>query len=122
MDAESLLGEQVLDVLRPFHDAQAAAVDVIVETDVQSFPNVFYTIEIEVVHRFSGARPVFIDDCESGRTYGVFLDPEAMAQGACEGGLPGSHGGIEGQDPVVAYLRKEFFRSSSDVLEVPYDD
>ena len=47
-DTEGFVGEKALDVLRPFHQAEASAVDVVIKADVKGFGVLGDAVEIEV--------------------------------------------------------------------------
>ena len=49
VDAESLLREQVFDVFRPFHQTEAAAVEIVVKSDVYGLGVFRYAVEVKVI-------------------------------------------------------------------------
>ena len=122
MDAERLLGEQVLYVLRPLDQAEAAAVKVVVETDIEGLFQALDAIEIKMEEGLARRRPVFIDDGESRGTDGIFPDAEFLAKSGRKGGLAGAHRGIEGHDAVLSDFGEEGFRRAGQIGEVPDED
>lgn len=121
-DAEGLFGEDVLDVLRPFHYAEAAAVDVVIEADVKGLLGAVEPVEVEVVHHLAAGGAVFVHDREGRGADGVFFDTELMADGGGEGRLPGTHGREEGDQLVVADFLEELPGGPVKVTEVFYGD
>lgn len=65
MHFECLIGKEFLDVLRPFHQAQVSAVQVVVETDVDSLGDFVDAVEIKVIDGLSVPGHIFVDDGES---------------------------------------------------------
>ena len=49
VDAESLLRQQIFDVLRPFHQTEAAAVEVVVKSDVYGLGVLGDAVEVKVI-------------------------------------------------------------------------
>ena len=121
-DSQGFFRENVGNVLSPFHDAEESAVDVVVETYVEGFGNLFDPVEIEVVHRLPGACPVLVDDCEGWRTDCVFLNPEAAADGSGEGCFSGTHRCMECDEFVPPDFLKELFGCGIDFLQASYYD
>lgn len=107
-------------VFRPFHKAQAAGIDVVVEADVEGFGRLFDTVEVEMEDAAAGGRAVFVDYREGGRRDGVFPYAEDAAKSRYEGGLAGTHGGVEGHERAVSKLREELPGRSVDTGEVFY--
>ena len=93
--AEGVGREEAFDVLRPFHEAEMSGVEIVVEADVEGFGRVLNAIEIKVVDRRAVRGPVFVNDGKGGGGNGILAHPQAGADGRNEGGLAGSHRGIE---------------------------
>ena len=118
MDLEGFLGEQFLDVLRPFHQAQAAAVQIVVQADVEGLLQPLDPVEIKVVHRLARAGAVLVHDGERRGAHGILAHAEPLAHGRREGRLPGRHRRVErNQFPVPDGL-EEFPRGPVQVLQV----
>ena len=119
-DFESLFRKELLDVFRPLHDAEAAAVKVIIEADFNRFGQSVDPVEIEMVHRLAVTAHVFIDDGESRRADRIGHS-QHLADCRGEGCLSGTHRGKECHQRAVADLFKKFRRCSFEVLDPVYD-
>lgn len=122
MHVKGFFREDFPYVFRPFHKAEAAGVDVIVETDVQGLGRLFDTIEVEMEDAASGGRAVFVDYRESGRTHGVFPYSQDTANSGYESGLAGSHRGMECHETAVANLGEELPGRCVDAGKVFYGE
>ena len=122
MHVKSFFGEDFLYVFRPFHKAEAAGVDIVVEADIQSFGRLFDAVEVEMEDAAAGGRAVFVHYREGGRANCVFPDSQNTAESGDEGGFAGTHGGVEGHEAAVAYLGKELAGSRVDTAKVFYGD
>lgn len=97
---QRLFGQQGLDVLRPFHQAEFAGIQIVVQADVQGLRRVFEPIEIEMEHRTAVAGTVFVHDREGGRTDGIFPHAQLLAERRGERGLARAHRRIKGNQAV----------------------
>lgn len=122
MHPQCLLRQYLLDVLRPFHDAEASAVDVVVESDVQSLGRLGDPIEIKMIHRLSAAGAIFIDNREGRRADSVLPHAESPAYRRRERGLAGPHRCIESKNVMPFRLGKEIACGPVDVLQALYSD
>ncbi len=118
MDLEGFLGEQFLDVLRPFHQAQATAVQVIVQADVIGLFQPLDPVEIEMIQRLARAGAILVHDGERRGAHGVLAHAETFAYGRGEGRLPGRHRRIERNQFVLPDGLEEFPRGPVQVLQV----
>ena len=64
INLESVFRKKFLNVFRPLHDAEAAAVKVVIETDLDGLGESVDTVEVEVVHRLAVCSHVLIHDSE----------------------------------------------------------
>ena len=122
MHVKSFFGEDFLNVFRPFHKAEAAGVDIVVEADIQSFGRLFNAVEVEMEDAAAGGRAVFVHYREGGRAHGVFPYSQNAAESSDEGGFAGTHGGVEGHERAVADLGEELAGRSVDPPKVFYGD
>ena len=104
MHAQSLFRKEFLDVLRPFNNAEAAAVHIVVESDVKGLGCIVDAVEIKMIKRLAGCCPVFVNNGECRRAHRILIDPEDSADCGSEGGLSRSHRGEEGYDSPVPDL------------------
>ena len=122
MHVKSFFGKDFLYVFRPFHKAEAAGVDIVVEADIQGFGRLFDAVEVEMEDAAAGGRVVFVHYREGGRTHGVFPYPKNTAECGDKGGFAGAHGGVEGHERAVAYPGEELAGRSIDAAKVFYGD
>ena len=118
MDFEGLLGEEILDVFRPFHQAQATAVQIVVQADVKGLLKPLNPVEIKMIHRLARAGAVFVDDGEGRGADRVLIDPEPLADRRGEGRLAGGHRRVEGDEFPVPEGFEEFSGGAVQVLQV----
>lgn len=62
---ESLFRKQFLDILRPLHHAQAAAVKIVIQTYLYRFREFVDTIEIKMIHRLPVSPHILVHDGKS---------------------------------------------------------
>lgn len=106
-DFEGFLRENFLYILRPFHQAQASAVNIIVETYVKRFGNLGYTVKVEMEDGRPVACTVFVHNGESRGTDSVRAYSESPAYGCGKGCLPCSHRCVESdQDAAFRFFEK----------------
>lgn len=122
MHVKGFFGEDFLYVFRPFHKAEAAGIDIVVEAYVQGFGRLFDAVEVEMEDAAVGGRAVFVHYREGGRAHGIFPYSKNTAQCGDEGGFTGTHGGVEGHEAAVAYPGKELAGSRVDTAKVFYGD
>ena len=122
MYVKSFFGEDFLYVFRPFHKAEAAGVDIVVEAYVQGFGRLFDAVEVEMEDAAVGGRAGFVHYREGGRTHGVFPYPKNTAECGDEGGFARPHGGVEGHERAVANLGEKLAGRSIDATKVFYCD
>lgn len=120
MNVKGFFGEDFPYVFRPFHKAEAAGVDIVVEADVEGFGRLFDAVEVEMEDAIAIGRAVFVDYREGGRRHGVFPYAKDAAKSRYEGGLAGSHGGVEGHEGAIAELREELPGGGVDAGKVFY--
>ena len=118
MHVKSFFGEDFLYVFRPFHKAETAGVDIVVEADIQGFGRLFDAVEVEMEDAAAGGRAVFVHYRECRRANGVFPYPKNTAEGRDEGGFAGTHGGVEGHERAVSYPGEELAGRSVDAAKV----
>lgn len=63
-DAEGVFRKKFLNVFWPFHNAEAATVKVVVETDFDGLLQFVDTVEVKVIHRVTISPHIFIHDGE----------------------------------------------------------
>lgn len=114
---EGLFGKEIRDILRPLHQAEAAAVKVFVQTYVKGFPSVLYAVEIKVIDAFSSGCPIFVHYGESGRTHGIGIYAETAAQSRYECGLPSAHGSTESYERMTFDACEKFLRGCGHSLK-----
>lgn len=119
---QRLFRQNLLDVLRPLHNAETPAVNVVVEPDVKSLRDLVNPVKIKMIHRLPRPGAIFIHNRESRRTDSVLPHTEPPANGRGESSLPSPHRSVERQNTMPFRLRKELTRSPVDVLQVLYDD
>lgn len=120
MNVKGFFGEDFPYVFRPFHKAEATGVDVVVEADIEGFGRLFDAVEVEMEDAIAGGRAVFVDYREGGRRHGVFPYAKDAAKSRYEGGLAGSHGGVEGHEGAAAELSEELTCRGVDIGKVFY--
>ena len=64
LHAEGVFRKELLDVFRPLHDAEAAAVEVVVKADFDSFLKLVDAIEVEMIHWVTIGTHIFVYDGE----------------------------------------------------------
>ena len=122
MDAEGLFGEERFDVFGPLHQAEAAAVDVVVKADVERFFQSGNPVEIKVVDGFARAAPILVHNGKRGRADGIFPHPQPAAEGRGKGGLSRPHGREECKDVLPLGLFQKLLRSAVQVIQIPDND
>lgn len=122
MHVKSFFGEDFLYVFRPFHKAEAAGIDIVVEAYIQGFGRFFDAVEVEMEDAAAGGRAVFVHYREGGRAHGIFPYSKNTAECGDEGGFTGAHGGMEGHERAVADLGEELAGRSVDPPKVFYGD
>ena len=60
MNVKGFFGEDFPYVFRPFHKAEAAGVDIVVEADVEGFGRLFDAVEVEMEDAIARGRAVFV--------------------------------------------------------------
>ena len=63
---ESLLGKNLLNVLRPFDNTRESAVDIVIKTDVKRFGDLCDPIKVEMEQGSPVPGLIFVDDSERG--------------------------------------------------------
>ena len=121
-NAEGFFRQDLFNVFRPFDDAEGPAVDVVAKSDVEGFGNLRNPVEIEMIHRRSGARLVGVDAGEGRGADSIFPNAQLTADRRGERGLSSPHRGIESNDPAVSDFLQENFRSLVQVLQILDDD
>ena len=122
MHVKSFFGKDFLYVFRPFHKAEAAGVDIVVEADIQGFGRLLDAVEVEMEDAAAGGRAVFVHYREGRRANGVFPYPQNTAESCDECGFASAHGGVEGHERAVAYPGEELAGRSVDATKVFYCD
>ena len=120
MNVKGFFGEDFPYVFRPFHKAEAAGVDVVVEADVEGFGRLFDAVEVEMEDASAGGRAVFVDYREGRRRHGVFPYAKDTAKSRYEGGFSGTHRGVEGHEGAAAELGEELPGGCVDAGKVFY--
>ena len=83
LHAEGVLREKFLDVLRPLHDAEAAAVEVVVKADLDCLLEFVDAIEVEMIHWVTIGTHIFVYDGKCRRTDRI-CNSKHLAQCSCE--------------------------------------
>lgn len=121
-DFQCLFRKNALDILRPFDEAQAAAVDIVVEAYVESLFRAGDSVEVEVEYRISVRSLVFIDNGKGRRAYGIFLYAQPVAEGSGKCRLACTHRCVKCDDAMTGSLFQEFVGSLADMRQVIYDN
>ena len=120
LHAQSLIREQPFNVFGPFHDACEAAVQIIKQTNVESFLLFSDAVKIEMEKRLSRSGAVLVDYGESGRRDSIFLHSETPADGCCEGGFARSHRSEKSNNAAFADKGKELSCDLVDFGKIMY--
>ena len=87
-DFQCLFRKNALDILRPFDEAQAAAVNVVVEAYVESLFRAGDSVEVEVEYRISVRSLVFIDNGKVGELTASSFTPSLWQRAVVNVVLP----------------------------------
>ena len=70
VDADGIVRKQVLYQFRPFHQAEVAAIGIVVKTEVHDLSKFLDAVKVEMIDGpYVGT--VFVDDGEGGACYGI---------------------------------------------------
>ena len=105
-DGHGIPRQQFLHQLRPLHEAERAAVEVVLEAHVVDLLQALDTIEVEMEDGRAIPGGILIDQGESGRGDDI-LHPQLPADGLDERGLARAHLAIEGEHLGIAHLADE---------------
>ena len=121
-DAKSVFGEQLLNILRPLHNAERAHIEIVVKADVKGFGKLVDAVEVEMEHRLAAASPIFVDYGEGRRADGILPYAEHAAYRSRESGFAAAHRSIESNKVPAGGLLEKVPGGRIDGCEGGYGD
>ena len=94
--------------IQPFDKTIITAVEIIIDSNIQGFFFLFYSVKIEMINRVICLILIFIYDCKCWRINHIQY-PYLLTQGFDECGLTTSHSSVKGKYFILWIFRQESF-------------